>query len=130
MYPVIQTALKCLAEKDILSYDAAGFWSKYGKYFDYWSKAYDHLEEQYAAIVLDEKSMDEYRTLRRKTRGRVVGGGFGVGGALKGMAAAGAMNAAAGAAHMIVNGIGKIGSSFRSSSKLSAIFNDPDTKKV
>ena len=30
MYPVIQTALKCLAEKDILSYDAAGFWSKYG----------------------------------------------------------------------------------------------------
>lgn len=80
MYPVIQTALKCLAEKDILSYDAAGFWSKYGKYFDYWSEAYDHLEEQYAAIVLDEKSMDEYRTLRRKTRGRVVGGGFGVGG--------------------------------------------------
>ena len=76
MYPVIQTALKCLAEKDILSYDAAGFWSKYGKYFDYWSEAYDHLEEQYAAIVLDEKSMDEYRTLRRKTRGRVVGGGF------------------------------------------------------
>ena len=97
MYPVIQTALKCLAEKDILSYDAAGFWSKYGKYFNHWSEAYDHLEEQYAAIVLDEKSMDEYRTLRRKTRGRVVGGGFGVGGALKGMAAAGAMNAAAGA---------------------------------
>lgn len=129
MYPVIQTALKCLAEKGILSYDAAGFWSKYGKYFDYWSEAYDHLEEQYAAIVLDEKSMDEYRTLRRKTRGRVVGGGFGVGGALKGMAAAGAMNAAAGAAHMMINGIGKIGSSFRSSSKLSAIFNNPDTKK-
>lgn len=46
-------------------------------------KQYDRLEEQYAAIVLDEKSMDEYRTLRRKTRGRVVGGGFGVGGALK-----------------------------------------------
>lgn len=129
MYPVIQTALKCLAEKDILSYDAAAFWSEYGKYFDHWSEAYDRLEEQYAAIVLDEKSMDEYRTLRRKTRGRVVGGGFGVGGALKGMAAAGAMNAAAGAAHMMVNGIGKIGSSFRSNSKLSAIFNDPDTKK-
>lgn len=76
MYPVIQTSLKCLAEKDILSYDATGLWSKYGKYFDYWSEAYDHLEEQYAAIVLDEKSMDEYRTLRRKTRGRVVGGGL------------------------------------------------------
>lgn len=129
MYPVIQIALKCLAEKDILSYDTAAFWSEYGKYFDHWSEAYDRLEEQYAAIVLDEKSMDEYRTLRRKTRGRVVGGGFGVGGALKGMAAAGAMNAAAGAAHMMVNGIGKIGSSFRSSSKLSAIFNDPDTEK-
>ena len=41
MYPVIQTALKCLAEKDILSYDAAGFWSKYGKYFNHWSEAYD-----------------------------------------------------------------------------------------
>lgn len=101
MYPVIQTALKCLAEKDILSYDAAGFWSKYGKYFDYWSEAYDHLEEQYAAIVLDEKSMDEYRTLRRKTRGRVVGGGFGVGGALKGMAAAGAMTLPPEPAHMM-----------------------------
>ena len=120
--------MKRLVDENILSYDAARFWNEYSGFVDCWRDAYQEIEERYAAIVLSEKQMDEYRVMRRKARGRVVGGGFGVSGALKGMATAGAINAAAGAAHMMFNGAGKIVSDMRASSIKKEIFNNPNTK--
>lgn len=48
--------------------------------------AYDELEEKYSKIVLSQEQQEEYRRLRKANRGRWQGGGFGVGGALKGAA--------------------------------------------
>ena len=50
------------------------------------AKAYNEIQEEYEDEI-------EYRELRKASRGRVVGGGFGFGGAIKGMAMAGATRA-------------------------------------
>lgn len=64
---------------------------------------YEGIEEQLA----EER---EYREFRKANRSEVIGGGFGVGGMIKGMATAGAINMATGAAHSIVNSIGNASS--------------------
>ncbi len=52
------------------------------------------------------------REIRKENRGRIIGGGFGFGAAVKGMAAAGAINAVTGLAHSAVNAIGDSVSTF------------------
>lgn len=63
----------------------------------------------------------EYRRLRKASRGRWQGGGFGVGGAIKGAAQAGMMNMGTGAIHSVVNGLGNIKSEIKASRKKSKI---------
>ena len=82
---------------------------------------------QYNAIIEKQEAEEEYRAERKASRGRVSGGGFGVGGALKGMATAGAMNAISGAGHSIVNAIGNVGSSIDASSSKNALYKSEDT---
>ena len=68
-----------------------------------------------------------YREFRKESRGRVVGGGFGLGGALKGMATAGAINAVTGMGHSVVNAVGNVGSSISASNSKRSIYKDDDT---
>lgn len=68
-----------------------------------------------------------YRELRKESRGRMVGGGFGLGGALKGMATAGAINAVTGMGHSVVNAVGNVGSSISASNSKRSIYKDDDT---
>lgn len=70
------------------------------------SNQMEDLLEPFDEIIQANASAQQYRELRKESRGRVVGGGFGFEGAVKGMAAAGAMNAAAGIGHSIFNSIG------------------------
>lgn len=63
---------------------------------------YTELEELY----LEKELTKQERAYRKEMRGRWEGGGFGVGGAIKGAVTAGAMNAAAGGFHSTVNLIG------------------------
>ena len=69
-----------------------------------------------------QEDMADYRRERKASRGRVVGGGFGLSGALKGMATAGAMNAASGLAHSVGNMVGNIGSSIAASNSKSQVY--------
>ena len=64
------------------------------------------LELDLEEILQDKKISKEERARRKAGRGRWTGGGFGVGGAIKGAATAGAMNMATGAAHTAVNLVG------------------------
>lgn len=89
--------------------------------------AYDELEEKYSNIVLSQEQQEEYRRLRKANRGRWQGGGFGVGGALKGAATAGAMNMVTGIGHGVVNTIGNIGTSIATSGKKRKLYEDPST---
>lgn len=100
----------------------------YGKYFlSPWLDAYESIEEKYMALDATEEEMNRYRTARRQNRGKFVGGGFGIQGALKGAAKAGALNMATGAAHGLFNIAGSITSSIIKSSKKSNIYNDKKT---
>lgn len=67
-------------------------------------KSYDDINER-------QRLEKEYRKLRKECRGRWEGGGFGVGGAIKGAVTAGAMNAVGGAMHSVFNGVGNLTSS-------------------
>lgn len=77
---------------------------------------YNDIEEQLA----EEK---EYRELRKASRGEVVGGGFGLGGAIAGMATAGAINMATGAAHSIANSIGNASSTDDANARKLELYN-------
>lgn len=73
------------------------------------------IMEQYEIIVGQQEGMREYRQARKDSRGRLVGGGFGLTGAAKGIAKAGAVNMATGALHSVGNAIGNMGSAISAS---------------
>lgn len=127
LQPVLERCVEILMEHDVLTVDTQLLLDTYGQRMDAWSDCYMKIRDQYAEIVLNEEDLDAYRRERRQNRGRVIGGGFGFSGAVKGMATAGAMNMALGAGHMLVNGLGKITSSIAASAKKSRVFRDPDT---
>ena len=68
----------------------------------------------------------ELREFRKESRGRVVGGGFGIDGALKGMAFAGAANATTGLAHSVANAIGNARTEREVKKALDERYNDPE----
>lgn len=82
----------------------------------------DSFMEEYYKIIYDADSAKEYRKARKNARSRFIGGGFGVGGAVKGMATAGALNLAGGLVHSAFNVIGNIGTSIAASMKKSKLF--------
>ena len=98
--------------------------------FEAIGNALDKVADAYNEIVAQQEAEEEYRAERKASRGRVVGGGFGVGGALKGMATAGAMNAVSGAGHSIVNAFGNLGSAIEASSAKRALYNNASVKAL
>ena len=125
--PAVQLCVDTLVKHQILTIDAARFEEQYPDYQAPWTDAYFKLSDQYAEIVMDQESLDAYRVARRKGRARWSGGGFGVSGALKGAATAGAFNMVAGAGHMLFNGMGKLISSAAASSQKNKIYRSPET---
>lgn len=89
--------------------------------------AYDNIMDKYNEIVLTQEQKEEYRRMRKATRGRWVGGGFGVGGAIKGAATAGAFNAVSGLGHGMVNAIGNLGSSIAAAGKKRKLYENETT---
>lgn len=78
---------------------------------------------QYHAIIGQQEGMKEYRQARKDSRGRLVGGGFGLTGAAKGIMKAGAVNMATGALHSVGNAIGNMGSAISAANAKGALFN-------
>lgn len=68
------------------------------------------ITEKYQAILDEQEGMKEYRQARKNSRGKLVGGGFGLQGAVRGIATAGAVNMTTGALHSVGNAIGNMGS--------------------
>ena len=91
---------------------------------------YDCIAELYNNIIEEQAEAEAYRAMRKETRGRVIGGGIGLGGAIKGMATAGAMNAVSGIGHSIVNSIGNLRSSISASSSKAALYQNENTFEI
>lgn len=102
----------------------------YWDYFYTYSDSFQKIYDKYMDIVLTEEQKEEYRQMRKQNRGRWQGGGFGLSGAIKGAATAGAMNMASGAVHSMVNLGGKMISNMAASKDKSKLFNDESTINV
>ena len=123
MGPLITQAKKILNNAGVYSIDESIFAKRYlDGYIDEFSDAMQDMKEKIISVENQLEAEKRYREVRKANRGRVVGGGFGLGGALKGMATAGAMNAATGMAHSLGNAMGNIGSSVAASSKRAEVY--------
>ena len=91
----------------------------------YCCHTYFELQEimaRYDEIVGEQEGMRQYRQARKDSRGRLVGGGFGLTGAAKGIMKAGAVNMATGALHSVGNAIGNMGSAISAANAKSDLF--------
>lgn len=90
-------------------------------------RALAEVRAQYDAIEEQKNAEEQYRADRKASRERWEGGGFGLGGALKGAATAGALNTVTGLGHDIVNTAGNLSSAAAASSAKSALYRDKAT---
>lgn len=82
-----------------------------------WDHDFILILQQFAEIDHTVSEEKEYRQLRKDSRNRWEGGGFGLEGAINGAITAGTLNAASGLAHSVFNLIGNLGSEWSASSK-------------
>lgn len=117
--------VKLLVNNQIYTYDFQHITSRYRVYKN-WNNVIENLSRQYDEIKLDNKKAHEYRQIRKETRGRWQGGGFGVKGAIKGAAKAGVLNSVTGAGHSIGNAIGNACSDYSTGQKIKEVFKNPE----
>lgn len=101
-----QKALDFITRNGLYSYDLFRVRRFTGAYRRRWAKLFHELKKSYHQIEAAADAEIEYRAERKANRGRVIGGGFGLSGAIDGMLTAGAINAATGLLHSAVNGVG------------------------
>lgn len=94
---------------------------------------YNELEDLFGAyknIIQQNEDEHEYREQRKENRGRFVGGGFGLGGAISGSLKAGALNMATGLGHSVFNAIGNAMSNYEASKKLKELYELPQYRDI
>lgn len=92
--PSVSLAVKLLVSSDIYDYDAERFENKYyDDYFNaYTGDGYYQIAETYDNLVFNYEALQRSKSYNRSTRSYWEGGGFGLGGAIKGALTAGALN--------------------------------------
>ena len=130
--PFLDEAITNFVENDIYDLDLNLFLNNHYKvYFEtHWLDEFSRIENQYSQIVLSKEQQDQYRSMRKANRGRIIGGGFGVEGAVKGIATAGAANMLTGLGHSIFNSFGAAAESNKFEAKKRELFNNRETKKI
>jgi hypothetical protein len=125
---VVDEAIRDLIAHGIYDINEDEFINAYLSDYYTWDNDFAEVDERYLEIVLSAEQLDEYRIARRENRGRWIGGGFGISGAIKGAAGAAAANLAIGAVHGVFNlaakGMTAIGNSYNKSE----LFQDLRTK--
>lgn len=93
-------------------------------FIESWSNTMTSFENLY--LDLEEQCMaeEERRAFRKEMRGRIIGGGFGISGATKGILTAGAVNMATGLIHSAFNSIGNAITRSSINSEERKIYND------
>lgn len=121
--PPIQKCVNMLNDRGIYSIDEKIFKQQYLKdSFVPFMEAVDEMMYETEIIESNRQEAKEFRQQRKSSRSRWSGGGFGISGALKGAAKAGALNMASGALHSARNAVGNAGSAIAASAEKSAVF--------
>jgi hypothetical protein len=119
---------KLVAEFAAYSISEESFFRNYCLERLLWGESLARTTDQYNEIVMNAEQLDAYRTARREGRGKWIGGGFGVGGAVKGALQAGALNLATNAVHGTINALAKGASMAGDAQRKEAVFKHPETK--
>ena len=83
------------------------------------------ISEAKSLALKGEQEYNQFtRELNKESRFRIIGGGFGIEGAIKGMAIAGAANLTTGAFYSLFNGIKEIGDNLSADSDKRSLYND------
>lgn len=124
-HPLAKKGIELLNAVGVYSIDEDMLIHEYAKRcFDDLEIVKEDMRSKVEGVERQKQAEYLYRQQRKDSRGRMIGGGFGLGGALKGMATAGVVNATTGMAHSIGNVVGNIGTSIAASSNKSAILKD------
>lgn len=127
LMPVVEEAIRDLATQGIYDVNTDEFGEYFSGHFT-WHDDFAVIDDKYTTIIKKTADLDASRTQRREDRGRVIGGGFGLSGAAKGIATAGAANMLFGAVHGGFNMLAKGATGLANMASESAIFSDPATK--
>ena len=123
----MQDVIGFLQNEGVYDFNDSLFWEKYVYPMgvtDPWEEAIDDLVDKCQRIDGQNQAAHQYREQRKQSRGRWIGGGYGVQGAIKGSMQAGVMNMGTGAAHSMINGIGNAISNGIANSEKRLIMND------
>lgn len=126
----LELGLNILHSNGIYNLDFEAFARRAMKYIGYWDHHFSGVREKFQEIASYKEEQKQLREIKKDSRGRVVGGGFGVGGAVKGMAMAGTANLATGMLHSFSNAIGNAFTAAESSSLKNKVFNDKETRNA
>lgn len=124
----VKYSVDILAQQGIYDIDEQTFSDNYIDYIaSPWNDAFQNLYESNNEIDLNSSIDNEYRKLRKASRGKFIGGGFGFKGATKGIATASILNAGTGLLHSGANTIGKTIDSIKNTNKKNNILKAPET---
>lgn len=129
VWQYIVKTVEILNNHQVYMLDENAIGNKYfSKAMDSWIDVINDMEFKLQDIEEERDAAVEYRKMRKESRGKFVGGGFGFKGALKGMVEAGTLNATTGMAHSVVNTFGNMGSSISASANKGQLYRN--TKPV
>ncbi|MCM1266826.1 MAG: hypothetical protein NC302_02895 [Bacteroidales bacterium] len=89
----------------------------------------DSMIEKYIELEREKEDVKRYREYRKDTRGRIVGGGFGLGGAIGGIAMAETANMLSGLGHSVANAIGNMGTDAAAQREGQKIYQNAQTRQ-
>lgn len=92
-----------------------------------WKNYFSQIDDVYVRIERKSVAEKDARELQKEMRTRVIGGGFGLSGAAKGMVQAGAINMLTGAAYDFVNMFGDMQSDKTASKSKEALYQSNET---
>ena len=121
-------ACKCLFDSGIYTINTELFLNEYQEEYMDVTPYIESIVESVEAIQDKDAEYRYHSMLKDASRGRWQGGGFGIGGALKGAVTAGALNLAGDTFHGITGALAKACHNTDISDMENAVFHDPDTK--
>jgi len=125
----IDIAIRDLVEIEVFDVDDEFFLKKYLSPHISLEEGFGVIDDKYMEIVLKAEELEAYRQASRSNSSGVMGGGFGVEGAVTGVAAATAVNLFLGAVGGAINAGSKSLSALGDEQKKSKLYNSPDTRE-
>lgn len=89
----------------------------------------DTIVEKYMEMEQEKEEVRKYREFRKAARGRISGGGFGIAGAIGGIAMAETANIISGLGHSAVNAIGNLGTGAAAQREGQKIYQSAQTRQ-